>query len=169
LVERGFPTRNRYTTFESTIKKTIKYKTAMNKIIATIATVVTLVFGFNASAKETANPLKKMNSKEIALTYLQTISTGNIQYNKYLYTTDFQYSNAVNNQVSNKSEYLTFLKANKGLKYDCETTYEILDQAGTSAVGKATMKFKTFTRIDYITLVQSEDGWKISKVVTTYP
>ncbi|MFD2556234.1 nuclear transport factor 2 family protein [Sphingobacterium tabacisoli] len=141
----------------------------MNKIITTIATVLTLVFGFNASAKETANPLKKMDSKNIALTYLQTISTGNIQYNKYLYSSDFQYSNAVNNQVSNKSEYLAFLKANKGLKYDCETTYEILDQAGTSAVGKATMKFKTFTRIDYITLVQSEDGWKISKVVTTYP
>ncbi|SKB76591.1 Putative lumazine-binding [Sphingobacterium nematocida] len=141
----------------------------MNKIIATIATVFTLAFGLNASAAENANPLKKLDSKAIALTYLQTISTGNTLYNKYLYTSDFEYSNSVNNQTSNRSEYLAFLKANKGLVYNCKTTYEIMDQAGTTAVGKATMKFEKFTRIDYITMIQTQDGWKVSKVVTTYP
>ncbi|WP_164112587.1 MULTISPECIES: nuclear transport factor 2 family protein [Sphingobacterium] len=141
----------------------------MKTTIATIATLFTLAFSFNASAKETANPLKKLDSKEIALTYLQTIATGNTQYNKFLYTSDFEYANAVNNQTSNRSEYLAFLKANKGLKYNCETTYEIMDQAGTTAIGKATMKFDNFTRIDYITMQQTKDGWKVSKVVTTYP
>lgn len=141
----------------------------MKTTIATIATLFTLAFGFNASAKETSNPLKNFNSKAIALTYLQTISTGNIQYNKHLYTSDFEYRNSANNEVSNRTAYLNFLKENKGLKYDCETTYEILDEAGTTAVGKATMKFKNFTRIDYITMQQTKDGWKVSKVVTTYP
>lgn len=141
----------------------------MKKIITTIAVLFTLVSSFNASAKTNANPLKDVNAKKIALTYVEAITLGNTEFNKYLFTSDFEYRNAASDQISNRSEYLNFLKANKGLKYDCKTTYEILDEAGTTSVGKATMKFANFTRIDYITMVQSKDGWKISKVVTTYP
>ncbi len=141
----------------------------MNKIIATIATLLTLAFGLNASAKETVNPLKDVNAKKIALTYVEAVSLGNTEFNKYLFTSDFEYRNAASEQVSSRSEYLAFLKANKGLKYNCETTYEILDQAGTTSVAKATMQFEKFTRVDYITMIQTVDGWKVSKVVTTYP
>lgn len=141
----------------------------MNKIIATIATLFTLAFGFNASAAEKANPLKNLDATKIALTYVEAISLGNTEFNKHLFTSDFEYRNAINDQVSSRSEYLAFLKANKGLKYNCETSYEILDQAGTTSVAKSTMKFEKFTRVDYITMVQTVDGWKVSKVVTTYP
>ncbi len=141
----------------------------MKKSIATIATLFTLAFTFSAFAKETINPLKDVNAKKIALTYVEAISLGNTEFNKHLFTSDFEYRNAANEQVSNRSEYLAFLKANKGLKYNCETTYEILDQAGTTSIAKATMQFEKFTRVDYITMVQTVDGWKVGKVVTTYP
>lgn len=140
----------------------------MKKTIITIATVFALVIGFNASAATMANPLKNFDSKAIALTYLQTISSGDTQYNKHLYAKDFEYRNTANNQVVNKTEYLQFLKSNKGLQYNCTTNYDILDQTGNTAIGKAIMKFDNFTRIDYITLQQTLEGWKISKVVTTY-
>lgn len=141
----------------------------MNKIIATIATLFSLVFSFNASAKETVNPLKDVNVNKIALTYVDAITLGNTEFNKHLFASDFEYRNSASDQVASRSEYLAFLKANKGLKYNCETTYEILDQAGNTSVAKAIMKFEKFTRVDYITMVQSVDGWKVNKVVTTYP
>lgn len=141
----------------------------MNNIIATIATLFTLVFSFNASAKEITNPLKDVNTKKIALVYVEAITLGNTEFNKHLFTSDFEYHNTGNDQVCSRTKYLNFLKANKGLKYNCTTTYEILDEAGATSVAKATMKFENFTRVDYITMVQSKDGWKVSKVVTTYP
>ncbi|MDR2285012.1 MAG: nuclear transport factor 2 family protein [Sphingobacterium sp.] len=141
----------------------------MKKSIATIATLFTLAFTFSAFAKETVNPLKDVNAKKIALTYVEAITLGNTEFNKHLFTSDFEYRNAANEQVSSRSEYLAFLKANKGLKYNCKTTYEILDQAGTTSVAKATMQFEQFTRVDYITMIQTVEGWKVSKVVTTYP
>ena len=141
----------------------------MKSIITTIATLLALVLGFNATAAKAPNPLKAVNAKKIALTYVEAITLGNTEFNKHIFHSDFEYHNVVNDQVSSRSEYLAFLKANKGLKYDCDTTYEILDQAGTTSVAKATMKFRKFTRVDYITMVQSEDGWKVTKVVTTYP
>lgn len=141
----------------------------MKRTIATIATLFTLAFSFSSFAKETTNPLKDVNTKKIALTYVEAISLGNIDFNKHLFTADFEYTNAAVNQSSNRSEYLAFLKANKDIKYNCKTTYEILDEAGATSVAKATMKFENFTRVDYITMVQTKEGWKVSKVVTTYP
>lgn len=140
----------------------------MKKIISTIATVFTLVFTFQASAKETVNPLKDFNAKKIALVYVEALTTGNIEYNKHLFTSDFEYRNTANNEVVSRSKYINFLKENKGLKYNCITSYDILDQTGNTSVAKATMKFDHFTRVDYITMQQSQDGWKVSKVVTTY-
>lgn len=140
----------------------------MSNIIATIITVCTLAFGLNATAVEKANPLKDVNTTKLAHTYVEAITSGHVKYNKHLFTTDFEYSNANNGQTNNKTEYLNFLKKNKGLQYDCETTYEILDQTKAIALAKASMKFKNFTRVDYITMIQAEDGWKVNKVVTTY-
>lgn len=140
----------------------------MKTTIATIATLFTLAFSFNASAKETVNPLKDVNAKKIALTYVDAITLGNTEFNKHLFSSDFEYRNTANNEVTGRSAYINFLKANKGLKYNCTTTYDILDQAGTTSVAKATMKFDNFTRVDYITMQQTKDGWKVSKVVTTY-
>lgn len=68
-----------------------------------------------------------------------------------------------------RSSIALFLKATKGLKYDCKTSYEILDEAGQTCIAKTTMKFDNFTRVDYITLSKSQDGWQVSKVLTTYP
>ena len=141
----------------------------MKRTIATIATLFTLAFTFSAFAKETVNPLKDFNAKKIALVYVEALTTGNIDYNKHLFTSDFEYRNTANKEVTARSAYISFLKANKGLKYNCTTTYDILDQAGSTCIAKATMKFDNFTRIDYITMQQTKDGWKVSKVVTTYP
>ena len=115
------------------------------------------------------NPLKEKNSKEIMVRYLQAIVLGSDAYNAYLFSKDFQYSNTANNDVYSKKEYLKFLKATKGLKFNCKVDYKILDETGNSCVAKAIMEFENFTRLDYITICKTEDGWKVSKVITTYP
>ncbi|WP_164126758.1 MULTISPECIES: nuclear transport factor 2 family protein [Sphingobacterium] len=140
----------------------------MKKIIATIATVFILALSFNASAKTAFNPLKDVSALKIALTYVEAITIGNTEFNKYLFAPDFEYRVASTDQVHNRATYLKFLKGNKGLKYNCKTSYEILDQTGPTCMAKASMQFEKFTRIDYITLLQTPDGWKVSKVVTTY-
>lgn len=141
----------------------------MYKLIAIIVTTVsTVLSGLNAKASEKVNPLKDYNANKIALTYVEALTSGNINFNQHLFTTDFTYESSINNQVSSKRQYLDFLKANKGLIYDCQKTYEILDQVGKTSIAKATLKFENFTRVDYITMMQSADGWKVNKVVTTY-
>ncbi|WP_437921534.1 nuclear transport factor 2 family protein [Sphingobacterium sp. LRF_L2] len=141
----------------------------MKKTLTTIAAAFIMITSFSAFAAETANPLKNLESAKIVTTYLEATTLGSVDMNKFLFSDDFEYRNTANGDSFNKREYTNFLKAHKGIKFDCETAYEILDQSGQACVAKATMKFANFTRVDYITLSQSSEGWKVSKVVTSYP
>ncbi len=141
----------------------------MKKTLTTIATALIMIASFSSFAAEKYNPLKNMDSKEIVGSYLEATTLGSVDLNKFLFADDFEYRNVNNKGVAKKKAYTDFLKANKGVKFDCKTSYEILDQSGEVCVAKATMKFDTFTRVDLITLNHDEDGWKVSSVTTSYP
>ncbi|WDF69454.1 nuclear transport factor 2 family protein [Sphingobacterium oryzagri] len=141
----------------------------MKKTLTTIAATVLMIATLSSFAAENFNPLKHVATAKILTTYLEATTLGSTDLNKFLFADDFEYRNSANGDSFNKKEYTAFLKAHKGIQFDCETTYEILDESGQACVAKATMKFENFTRVDYITLNQSEEGWKVSKVVTSYP
>ncbi|WP_270087993.1 nuclear transport factor 2 family protein [Sphingobacterium sp. SYP-B4668] len=142
----------------------------MKTFITTIMTALLLASSLHSFATTKNNPLKEMNSTNIIKTYMEATALGNTAFNEHLFAKDFQYQTAANpNTKFNKKQYSTFLKATKGLQYDCKTSYDILDESKDCCVAKATMQFPNFTRVDYITLCRSQDSWQVSKVVTTYP
>ncbi len=130
-------------------------------VIALVATVYTA----NAEIK----PYKELDSKEVVMNYVGASLLGNANYTKEMFTEDFEYSNTSNKEKFGKKEYVKHLKSLKNLKYNATQSFEIMDQVGNTAVGIVIMNFDNFTRVDYITLSQTTEGWKISKVVTTYP
>ena len=141
----------------------------MKKTITSITTALLMIISLSGFAANTLNPLKNLDTKAILTTYVEATTLGTDTYNKYLLTDDFEYKNTANNDKFNKRQYLKFLKETKGLKFDAVTNYEILDQCGNTCIAKATTKFQNFSRVDFITLSSTNDGWKVSKVVTTYP
>ncbi|WDF68637.1 nuclear transport factor 2 family protein [Sphingobacterium oryzagri] len=141
----------------------------MKKIVASIAAAIMIMITYSSFAAEKRNPLKHVASTKVITTYLEATTLGSIDLNSFLFADDFQYRNSVNKTSYNKKAYTKFLREHKGVRFDCTTSYEILDQSGLACVAKATIVFKNFTRVDYITLNQDQDGWKITKVITTYP
>ena len=106
----------------------------------------------------------------IVRTFLEASTLGQATLNEELLAKDFQYYSASAPDITyNKKQYSEFLKSTKGLKYNCKTSYQILDESGNHCVAKVIMKFENFTRVDYITLNRSTDSWKVSKVVSTFP
>lgn len=141
----------------------------MKKTLTTITTAFLMILSLSSFASSAINPLKEMNSRAILMNYVEATTVGSDMYNKYLLADDFEYINTANKNSYSKNAYLKFLKANKGLKFNAETSYEILDETGKTCIAKTTSTFENFTRVDHITLNKTEDGWKVSKVVTTYP
>ena len=140
----------------------------MKRPIATIAVAIIMITSFNAFATNKGNPLITFKSAEIINTYIEVATLGSVEMNKFLFANDFEYQNAANGHTFNRKEYIKFLEKNEGLQYNCETSYKILDENAQACLAKTTMKFKNFTRIDYVTLNQTADGWKVSKIVTSY-
>ncbi|KGE15941.1 nuclear transport factor 2 family protein [Sphingobacterium deserti] len=141
----------------------------MKKTLTTIIAAFILITSFSAFAVGSVNPIKKFDAASIIGIYLESAAMGNPHLNKYIFADDFEYRNSANNDSFSKKEYMRFLKQSAGAKFDCQTVYEILDQSGQACVAKATMTFPDFVRVDYVTLNHSQDGWKVSKIVTTYP
>lgn len=141
----------------------------MKKIVLSLVSALLMIVSFSSFAKAEVNPLKEKDSKSVMIAYVETVVYGYDAYHKYLFADDFEYRNSVSNDKFSKKQYLKFLKATKGFKFDCESNYQIMDETGKSCIAKATLTFPTFTRVDYITLNKSDEGWKVSKVVSTYP
>jgi len=153
-----------------TNKKTI-FKTKnkdMKTTIATIAAAVLMTLSLSSFASTSNSPLKLKGATEILLTYTEATTIGTTDMNNHLFTNDFQYENLANNNKADKKAYLKFLKQNEGLTFDCKTKTEILDQTGNTAIAKTSYAFKDFTRVDHIILTQTTEGWKISKVTSSY-
>ena len=141
----------------------------MKTTLKTIAAALIMVTSLSSFASEKANPLKDVESDMVIGSYMDAVTVGSIDLNKFLFADDFQYSNVNNNDHAGKKEYIKYLKASKGNKYDCKSSYDILSHDGKVCAAKVTMAFDNFTRVDYLTLNQGKDGWKVSKVETTYP
>ncbi len=137
----------------------------MKSLITTIVSAACMLLSVNSYA---SNPVKELAAKDVLHYYIEAVTLGSDTYHKYILADDFEYINTANQGKSNKKAYLQFLKENKGYICDADTEYTILDQSGKSCLAKSTMTFKNFTRVDHITMNNTEDGWKVSKIVTTY-
>lgn len=141
----------------------------MKKTITLLMSAFLMVLSVQTMAAKKANPLKNFNATQILTSYVEAATQGKTELHKYLLASDFTYKNSKDEKIYNKREYSEFTAASKGLKYDCNTTYEVTEQYGDVYRAKITMKFENFTRVDYVTLTQFKDSWRVSQVTTTYP
>jgi len=63
---------------------------------------------------------------------------------------------------------LDYLKTNANFDQNCDCSSTVLKEGDTFLVEKVEMSFDEVTRTDVITAQLSDDGWKITKVETSY-
>jgi len=140
----------------------------MKKILTSAAIALLMLISLSSFAINKMNPLKNQSAFNIVTHYLEAISLGNIEHNTFLFSADFEYQNGHNMEKYSREQYCKYLKETKGYQYDCQTSCTILDECNNTCVAKTSMRFKNFTRIDYITLQKTEGTWKVSKVFSSY-
>jgi len=65
-------------------------------------------------------------------------------------------------QVVKQMEHL------RGVAQNCTTTFNLMETYGNYALYKVEMKYPTFSRINYITMNECKDGWKITNVTSVF-
>ena len=67
-----------------------------------------------------------------------------------------------------KTEMLDDLKKSANIVQNCQTKYEIIESLPNQALVKVTMKYENFSKENLITLTDSNKGWRITKISTSF-
>jgi hypothetical protein len=67
-----------------------------------------------------------------------------------------------------KSEMLESLSKVGKVQQNCKTDYSIVETLPHQVVVKVDMNYENFTKENYLTLMESEDGWKITQVSSSF-
>jgi DNA-binding TFAR19-related protein (PDSD5 family) len=63
---------------------------------------------------------------------------------------------------------LTEMKNSENVAQNCQTDYAIVEQNPSQAIVKVTLKYEAFSRINYVTMAQTNKGWKITNVSSVF-
>ncbi|CAM3984977.1 nuclear transport factor 2 family protein [Mucilaginibacter galii] len=67
-----------------------------------------------------------------------------------------------------KAELMKFANQNQNVKQACTTTTTEIESNADMSVVKVDMKFENFTRTNYVTMANTESGWKITNVYSVF-
>lgn len=102
--------------------------------------------------------------------YINALNHGNIKgLNNYLDASVKCSISAHQRLISmNKSELMEYFQKAENIDQNCKTTYEILESSATQALVKVSQKYEIFTKKNILTLNNTEKGWKITNISTTF-
>ncbi|MDR6737057.1 nuclear transport factor 2 family protein [Sphingobacterium sp. 2149] len=101
--------------------------------------------------------------------YVGAMTEGQVTNLEKLFTADFNQKICGKQDLKHsRLEIIEFLKKQKGIKLNCRTTTQIVEELPDYAIAKVTMQFDDFAKTDLITLVKENGTWKISKSVNSY-
>lgn len=132
---------------------------------------IALILGITASVF--AIEKEKLNTavvENVVDAYIKTTVKGDMSHVNELFSQSFvqQTTTDYNQLTLSRTSYIRQLKNAKGVEYQCNSRYEVLEQQGKYTLAKVELVFANFTRTDYLTLVEKEKGWEIAQVSTVY-
>lgn len=68
----------------------------------------------------------------------------------------------------NKKEIIKSMENLRGVQQNCTTNYNVVENFDKYVLVKVEMKYPTFSRINYITMNECSDGWKIINVSSIF-
>jgi hypothetical protein len=134
----------------------------------TMGLALTLAIGVASAAPKTHH--NSPTKDEVIDTYLNAVVHGNLDGINKAIDDDAQFYTVHSNRVSlvNKSQMIAYLKANTAVSQDCDCTGTVLQDTDDTFVKKEEIKYDGVTRTDVITAQRAGDGWKITKVETSF-
>lgn len=148
--------------------KTLKNNTMKTFITSFFAAI--LIISASAFAKAETKASRLATTTNSVDLYIESITKGNVESLNDLFSAQFRQNTNANGKVTThtKEELVNFMKRQKNIKQNCSSSYTLIEQNATTAIAKVEMKYRDFTKVDYVTLGREGNDWKVNQVVTTY-
>lgn len=139
------------------------------KTLQTLTAAFLITFSMSAFAAGEPNKKRFIMSYAVE-TYIDAMTNGDIKELPALLDSDVKFSSTRANKVVtySKSAIVRSLKDIENVKQNCVSSYKVLEQNQAQALIKVSMKYKDFTKVNYVTMENTTDGWKITNVSSSY-
>lgn len=139
------------------------------KTLQTLTAAFLIVFSMSAFAAGEPNS-KRFNMNYAVQTYIDAMTKGDVKELPALLDANVKFSCTRANTVTthSKSQIVKSLKNIQDIKQNCETSYKVLEYNKAQALVKVSMKYQDFIKVNYVTMENSADGWKITNVTSTF-
>ena len=134
-----------------------------------IGLALVAVCGFANASPKTSTDVNT-TKQEVLDTYMNALVHGNLEgiSDAIADNARFYVVQGVRVRTTDKKDVLAYLKSNAHIDQNCAFTGTVLSQDDNTLVEKVEMKFKEITRTDVVTAQRTDDGWKITKVETSF-
>lgn len=139
------------------------------KTLTTLTAAVLIFLSFNAFAsKDLQNERLKIDFT--IQTYINAICNGESTGFSDVVDNNASFIISKGNTIANytKSDLIGWMKFNKGVKQNCSTDSKVIEQTLDQAIVKVTMKYDAFSRVNFVNLANTSDGWKITNVSSSF-
>jgi hypothetical protein len=141
------------------------------KNLKTIGLLVMAIIGLG---KAKANDIKQNDDDRLSVNYavnvyVDAISYGHINGLDKILDDNVKYTlvRENGNMVFGKDDILTYFKHVEDIEQNCLVTTVTDDRTPDVTIMKVYQKYPSFTRINYVTMVNSSKGWKITNIYST--
>jgi len=134
-----------------------------------VGLAIVLTFGA-ANATTIKNNNYGATVNEDVTTYVNAISHGELKGLNALLDDHLKYSVARGSEtlVFGKAEFIQSVQADKNVEQNCTISTSVDDSTPDVTIAKVEMKYEGFTRTNYVTMVNSARGWKITNIYSTF-
>lgn len=139
------------------------------KTLKNLTAALLMVVSFSAFAADGSQSAKSDMNYALK-TYVDAVSLGKIDGLQEILDQDIHFTTTRNKKIinHNRAEMLKTLKANENVKQNCSTEYTIIESTSSLGLVKLTMKYEGFSKVEYLSLANTGQGWKITGVSTSF-
>lgn len=137
------------------------------KITFASLALVLITFAGKADGKKAE---EKMSMKYAVNIFVDAFSHGKIAGMADILDENVKLTTSRGNNILtyNKSNILQMLKNINGIEQNCKTNYSLIESLPSQVIVKVNMAYDSFTKINYITMAQTDKGWKITNISSAF-
>ncbi|WP_238387611.1 nuclear transport factor 2 family protein [Pararcticibacter amylolyticus] len=140
------------------------------KTLKTIILAFCIIFSFNSFANNDTSRDQKLSMNYAVQTYIDAMTQGKIKDLPEVLENDVKFTVTQGQNIVNfsKNQMLAALKGSENMQQNCKTNFTVVEQNDAQSIVKVSMIYDMFTRINYVTISNTDKGWKITNVSTVF-
>lgn len=134
------------------------------KTLKTITAAFLMVISLSSFAAD--GKAEKLKINYALKTYIDAVTHGKVENVSEVLDKDIKYTITRGERILSysKNEMLAWLKKNADIEQNCSTDYRIMETTGNHSVVKVTQKYDGFAQVAYLSLANTQKGWKIVSI-----